>query len=216
MTIYDIKEQIGLNVFTVDMIKPILQTAYAQPILKISAMAKKGELMRLKRGVYVLGEAYRDRPINPVAVANMLHKPSYVSFEYALSYYGLIPERVHTITSATTCRPVEFATKLGRYSYAKIPAKAYPLGIDWKHDAKDGGYLIATPEKALCDKVAADKRITRIKPNDMAQYLESDLRIEWADLAALDARLVWRIAMAYSSPALQSLAATLKKGAKHG
>jgi len=68
---------------------------------KISYMVKKGKLLRLKKGVYAFGEEYRMNSIDMVSVANILYAPSYVSFDYALSYYGRIPERVYAITSAT-------------------------------------------------------------------------------------------------------------------
>jgi hypothetical protein len=83
MNIYQLKKLIGLNVFTTEMIKPILEQEYEQPIIKINTMVKKGELIRLKRSVYALGSEYRDHPLNMIAIANILHKPSYVSYEYA-------------------------------------------------------------------------------------------------------------------------------------
>ncbi len=215
MNIFDIKKQIGLNVFTTDMIKPILQKEYEQPIIKINSMIKKGELIHLKRGVYALALDYRDHILNIIATANMLHKPSYVSYEYALSYHGLIPERVYTVTSATTYRSQEYATELGRFSYTKIPLKAYSIGIEWKFDEKDGGYMIASPEKALCDQVYNDSRAKNIKKNEVMQYLEYDLRIEWIDLEKLDTTLIWKISMAYSSSELQVIAASIKTRKKN-
>lgn len=216
MTIFEMKKQIGLNVFTVDMIKGFLQKEYAQPIMKINAMVKKGELLRLKRGVYAFSENYRDHPLNIIAIANMIHKPSYVSYEYALSYHGLIPERVYEITSATTYRCENYITELGRFSYTKIPLKAYPIGLEWKFNDKDGGYMIATPEKALCDKIYSDKRIAGLKRNEIQEYLEEDLRIDWQDVKNLDSTLIWKISMAYSSKKLQSVAAVIKQRSKHG
>ena len=115
-----------------------------------------------------------------------MHKPSYVSFEYALSYHGLIPERVYTITSATSKKSIEYSTSIGNFSYQKIPAKAYSLGIDWKYSELDGGYFIATPEKALCDKIYADKRVKNLKEPEVLEYLEEDLRIDYQDLLKLD------------------------------
>lgn len=211
MTILDLSKQIGLNVFTVEMIKGILQKEYEQPILKINAMVKKGELLRLKRGVYALAADYRNHPLNLIATANMLHKPSYVSYEYALSYHGLIPERVYTVTSATTYRSEEYSTALGHFSYTKIPSKVYSIGLEWKSDENDGGHMLATPEKALCDTIYADKRITHLTRNEIEHYLEDDLRIEWEDLKKLDSLLIWRISMAYSSKTLQTIAAIIKK-----
>jgi predicted transcriptional regulator of viral defense system len=216
MNIYQLKKQIGLNVFTSDMIKPILEREYEQPVIKINAMVKKGELIRLKRGTYALGEEYRDHPLNMISIANMLHKPSYVSYEYALSYHGLIPERVYTVTSATSYRSEEYNTQIGSFSYTKVPLKAYSIGLDWKFDEHEGGYMIATPEKALCDHIYTDKRIVGINKNEIMEYLQEDLRIDWEDLKRLDTTLLWKISMAYTSPRLRDMAASIKKRKKDG
>jgi predicted transcriptional regulator of viral defense system len=216
MNIYQLKKLIRLNVFTTEIIKPILEQEYQEPIKKINNMVKKMELIRLKRGVYTLGTEYRDHPLNMFTIANILHKPSYVSYEYALSYHGLIPERVYTVTSATTYRPETYTTEVGTFSYKKIPSKAYSLGIDWKFDEHDGGYMIATAEKALCDLVYADQRIVDIDKDDMLEYLEDDLRIEWEDLEKLNTTLLWKISMAYSSSRLRNMAASIKKRQKNG
>lgn len=216
MNVVQFKKRIGLNVFTTEMAKPILEQEYTQPSKKINGMIEKGELIRLKRGVYALNADYRDHPLNLIAIANMLHKPSYVSYEYALSYHGLIPERVYTITSATTYRSEAYTTELGTFSYKKIPSNSYAIGIDWKFDQHDGGYMIATAEKALCDQVYADQRISDIKKDEILEYLEDDLRIELEELEKLDTTLLWKISMAYSSSKLRDMTASIKKRQKHG
>ncbi|WP_428023782.1 type IV toxin-antitoxin system AbiEi family antitoxin domain-containing protein [Arcobacter sp.] len=211
MNIFDIRKKLSLNTFSVEMIKSILQEEYSHPVQKINAMIKKGELIQLKKGIYTFSEDYRNHSLNLISTANMLYKPSYVSFEYALSFYSLIPERVYTITSASTSRSKEFETPLGRFSYTKIPLIAYSLGIDWKFDENDGGYMIATAEKALCDKIYTDKRVSNIKKDEIESYLEEDLRIDIDDLKSLDSKLIWKISMAYSSKTLQSLASIIKR-----
>jgi hypothetical protein len=84
--------------------------------------------------------------VEPMEIANPLYGPSYISLEYALSYYGLIPERVESITSVTTKRSKKFITPLGSFSYEHIPLKAYPIGIV-------GGYrkiLSSKANRAVC------------------------------------------------------------------
>jgi len=211
MNIFDLKKELGLNTFSIDMIKGILKKEYSQPVQKINTMVKKGELIQLKKGVYAFSEEYRNNPLNIIATANLLYKPSYVSFEYALSFHGLIPERVYTTTSATLSRSKEFDTSLGRFSYTKVPLKAYPLGIEWKFNENDGGYMIASAEKALCDKVHSDKRTSNILKKELESYLEDDLRIDFEDLRNLDSKLIWKISMAYSSKTLQSISSIIKK-----
>jgi len=216
MNTFQLKKKIGLNVFTIDMVKPLLVLEYKQPLIKINAMIKKGDLFQLKRGVYAFNSDYRDYPLNLIAVANLLHKPSYVSFEYALSYYGLIPERVYSVTSATSYKSSEYSTEIGKFSYTKVSSKVYSLGLEWKYDNRDGGYLIATVEKALCDKIYQDLRAKKLKKNEIFDYLENDLRIEWSELKKLDTTLMWKISMAYSSSLLQKITATIAKRKKDG
>ena len=211
MDTLDIKNRIKLNIFTVDMLKNILCKEYDQPIQKINYMVKNGDLIALKRSVYAFSEKYRTSPLNYISIANILNKPSYVSFEYALSYHGLIPERVYTITSATFKKSVEYSTPLGNFSYQKIPARAYSLGIDWEYSEQDGGYFIATPEKALCDKIYADKRAKNLSESGVLEYLEEDLRIDYEELLKLDTKLFWYIAMGYGSKVLLLVANSLKR-----
>lgn len=211
MNIFEFKKAIKLNVFSTDMIRAFMEKEYSQPLLKINNMTKSNELIQLKRGVYALPKEYRSHPLNLIATANMLCKPSYVSFEYALSYHGLIPERVFTITSATTLRKRDCYTKVGTFSYQKIPINAYALGLEWLFNEKDGGHMIATAEKALCDTIQYDKRIPKLLEYEVEEYLEEDLRIEYDDLNNLDSRLIWHIAMAYRSSKLKTLAAVMKK-----
>ena len=214
MNILKFKKQIKLNVFTIDMVRAYFEKEYSQPLQKINAMTKSNKLIQLKRGVYAFPDEYRNHPINLISTANMLCKSSYVSFEYALSHYGLIPERVYTITSATTLKKREYKTDIGNFSYTKINSNAYPLGLEWLFNEKDGGYMIATAEKALCDTMHHDKRISTLGVNDIEEYLEEDLRIEYDDLNNLDSKLIWYIAMAYRSKKLALLAASMKKRKK--
>lgn len=63
-------------------------------------MLWQGVLVAIKRGLYVRGEPSR-APCLPL-VANRLYGPSCVSLDYALAWHGLIPERLHEITSVCT------------------------------------------------------------------------------------------------------------------
>lgn len=216
MNIIDLQKILTASSFTSDMLRIVLSSKYSNVNKVISKMAKRGELIRLKRGVYTYGEKYRLNPINKIAIANMLLKPSYVSFEYALSYHGLIPERVYEITSATLSKNITFETGVGRYSYQKIPRKAFSVGLNWEYNDKDGGYLIATAEKALCDKVKQDKETSNMSQSQLAEYLEHDLRIEWDDLLALDGDLIRKIAIMYGSITLRNLGAMIAKRSKYG
>ncbi len=69
---------------------------YASPKSKLSRMVKRGECFPITKGLY---ETDPNTP--PHLLAGSIYGPSYISFEFALSYYGLIPEAVYTVTCAT-------------------------------------------------------------------------------------------------------------------
>ena len=84
-------------------------------------------------------------------IANHLYGPSYVSLETALSFYGIIPERTEVMRSVTFKRSKKFKTSLGLFEYQSIPSKIYSIGFKQEFVGDNYTYLIATPEKALCD-----------------------------------------------------------------
>ena len=211
MNIYQLSKQIPVSVFTHDQIEAILSPHVNNVNAKISYMVKKGELVRLKKGVYTFGKEYQTHPINMISVANILYAPSYVSFEYALSYYGLIPERVYEVTSATMRMKKEFSTPVGRFTYKVVPLQAYALGVDWIYDKTHGGKLIATADKALCDKIKSDRGIGRLSQAKLEMYLEHDLRIDMDLLFTLDVELIEAIATAYTSSNLHNLVKLINK-----
>ena len=211
MNIHQLSKQILASVFTHDQIEAILSAHVNNVNAKISYMVKKAELLRLKKGVYAFAKEYQTHPIDVISVANILYVPSYVSFEYALSYYGLIPERVYEVTSATMRMKKEFSTPVGRFTYKVVPLQAYALGVDWIYDKTHGGKLIATAEKALCDKIKSDRGIGRLSQAKLEMYLEHDLRIDMDLLFNLDADLIEAIATAYTSSNLHNLVKLINK-----
>ena len=211
MNIHQLGRQIPVAVFTHTFLEDILSTEVNNVNAKISYMVKKGELIRLKKGVYTFGEEYQTNSIDMISVSNMLYAPSYVSFDYALSYYGLIPERVYEITSATMRMKKEFHTPIGRFTYKIVPLQAYALGVDWIYDNINGGKLIATAEKALCDKIRSDRGIGRLSQQKLEVYLEHDLRIDMDLLFDLDVELISAIASAYKSANLHNLVKLISK-----
>ncbi len=214
MNTMQLQKNIPTAIFTHDQLYSVLESQVNNVNAKISYMVKKGDLIRLKQGVYIFGDDYRQSPINLFSAANILYAPSYVSFDYALSYYGLIPERVYEITSATLRANKLYETPIGRFSYKSIPLKAYSLGIDWLYDQKSGGQLIATPEKALCDKIRYDRGLGRLSQEKAIKYLEYDLRIEFDMLITLDTELIDAIADAYKSNILHTIATVITKRSK--
>ena len=85
---------------------------YKRPNDKISEWVKSGELLSIRRGLYIPGPE-TDLPVpEPFLIANHLRGPSYVSLEAALSYWGFIPERVYEVTSVTMKTAKELGLKV--------------------------------------------------------------------------------------------------------
>ncbi len=211
MNIVEIRKHIPTAVFSHEILESILMDQVSNINAKIAYMVNKGELIRLKKGLYSLGKEYQTASIDTISLANMLYAPSYVSFDYALSYYGLIPERVYEVTSATMRMKKVFDTPLGMFTYKPVPLQAYALGIDWLYDDIHGGKLIATLEKALCDKIRSDRGIGRLSQQKLREYIEFDLRIDMDLFYTLDAALIFAIATAYRSSNLKNLSKLISK-----
>jgi hypothetical protein len=174
--------------------------AYANPRMKISRMLASGELIALRRGLYA-----RDHMVDPLGLASAIHGPSYVSFESALAWHGLIPERVEEIISATPKGPACFDTPIGRYRYRHVPLRVFSIGVDRVEDSKLP-WLVASPTKALCDTVALDASIRSQK--DVRAWLEG-MRIE--DLPPLDSGQLAACAEHYGRPSVRHLARYFQK-----
>lgn len=210
MNVFNLKKQIKLSAFGHDILYEILKNDYVNVNDKISKLIKSGVLIKLKKGLYCFSIEYRETPLDFVSISSIIYSPSYVSFEYALSYHSMIPERVQEISCATSKNTKNYDTPIGRFSYKKIPLKAYPIGVNWLYDEIEGGRFIASPEKALCDKIKFDRGIGCLGQKAMINYLINDLRLQ-IDFN-LDIELIKKIADAYKSKNLNTLAIILTKG----
>jgi len=114
---------------------------YAFPRKKLSDMLSHGDLIRVKKGIYIQSgpgiPAYSHE-----ILANMIYGPSYVSFHYALAYHGLIPERVEEITSATTGKNKLIDTPVGRFSYKHLGFDYFSFGFSRKTVDNQRGFQI--------------------------------------------------------------------------
>lgn len=159
---------------------------YARPNDKISELVRTGTLTRLKKGLYTLS----DNPqLSRELVANHLHGPSYVSCHWALSYYGLIPEAVASVSSVCIDRAREYCNSLGRFTYHSVPARYYKFGLTSQGSGLSA-FVIATPTKALCDLLVTTRKIRIQSPRAMQEYLFDDLRLDEADVGSLDLQVV--------------------------
>jgi len=114
---------------------------------QLSLWRKKGYVSRLKRGIYLFTD--EKEKISPEEVSFLIYQPSYLSLEYALSHWGLIPEIVYMQTALTTKTTRKFSNEFGNFSYRHIQPKLFFGYIAM--ETPEGKYLLAEPEKALLD-----------------------------------------------------------------
>ena len=174
---------------------------YRNPDTKIERACKNGEFYRIKRGLYGYGNG---KGVYKEAVSSMIYGPSYVSFEDALSRYGLIPEKVTECSCATLRkqRSMVFKNGLGYYSFTNIPAKAFPYGVVL-YEKEGYQWNMATPEKAVCDLLYTRKTLDG--PEDVLRFLIDGMRIEEEDFFGLDIEKMSFFAGLYNNRNLKML-----------
>lgn len=145
-------------------------------------------------------------------MANLIYGPSAISLNYALSFYGLIPERTITITSITNKRNKLFITPVGEFTYTYLNNKKYSVGIDLLAQSKDHFVLMATPEKALCDFIhLVDKNISLNTINEVEAYLFQDLRLDQTILRTFRINTLLEICKAYQDARLDLVATFIQQ-----
>jgi predicted transcriptional regulator of viral defense system len=187
-------------------------SGYQNPRDWISRMVQKGELWRLKNGFFLIGSRFLrghgDYPYEQIA--NLLYGPSYVSLEWALSFYNFIPERVSAITSVTIGSSKAFDTPIGNFTYRHVRNSRYCLGIDRKNiPGQVGGFLIATPEKALADWVYFT--CNDMDKKELLQDLLEAKRIDKSTLQSLDNEMMEAIAHRYNSAVVRRLYSIIRE-----
>ncbi|MBA3284143.1 MAG: hypothetical protein H0U27_03655 [Nitrosopumilus sp.] len=188
-------------------LKPLLDT-YTNPDDFLSRLVKAGELIRLKNGFFLIAEKIEENPVPYEQIANLLHGPSYLSFEWALSYYGMIPEGVYVISSACANKSKIFKTPIGTFEYIYLSQYRYAIGIEQKEN-KTGRFLIASPEKALADLIHLKSK--KIEVKDLLIDLIESRRIDEDDLKSLNLRHLLDIAENYRSKSVMNLINALRK-----
>lgn len=152
---------------------------------KIRLLERDRQVIRLKKGLYVCSPEVTGIALSTELIANHLYAPSYVSMSSALRYYGLIPEEVYAMQSMTLKHSRDFDTPVGRYEYTRISKESFSIGLSSIRKAHYA-FVIATPEKALCDLVANSPGVHLRYPKDAAAYLEEDIRMEMSDFRQMN------------------------------
>lgn len=179
-------------ILTTEIIKSQLKN-YSNKVTKIAREVKNGNLIKIKNGLYETNPN-----VNGYLLSGSIYGPSYLSFDYALSYYSLIPEKVIAYTSATfdKKKKKKFINHFGTFLYRDVPAQVYPLGINLVEEG-EYSYQIATPEKALCDKLYTLSPIKNMTV--LANILFNDLRINEIEFNKLNVSDIKQLAKVYHS-----------------
>ena len=205
----DLRQTIGREEFDYQALVNAL-SEYANPRDKVTVLLRRGDIIRIKKGLYVFGDRLRQRPFSREVLANLICGPSFVSLQWALSFHGLIPERVETVTSVTTKRPKIFATPIGSFVYRQSPIEAFHLGMD-RVEEGDVAFLIATPERALADTIRDGRGHSIRTLGDAAEYLLEDLRIDRSDFGQLSPDVLQECAEQWGSNKVAVCASLLRK-----
>jgi len=180
---------------------------YASPRAKITRMIRSGEVIQLRRGLFLDG---KEKDYSIRSIASVLYGPSYISFEYALSAYGMIPERTNAVTSAIygKNKDKKFHTPVGDFYYRCLPAAAFPYGV--ARETENGrSYLIALPEKALCDSIYKVNGVG--SPELLESLLFDQWRMDEGRVTKLNRKLIRFLAPLYRRKSLLFFAEWVEK-----
>ncbi len=144
MKYIELRQKLKTNIFSWQDIRIAGLNVYPY---QLSKWTKAGYLIKLKNNSYLFAD--RKEEVIKEHVAFSIYQPSYVSLEWALSEYGLIPEMVYNVTSVSSRATRKYKNELGTFIYRHIKEDLF---FGYNKINKDGQvYLLAEPEKALLD-----------------------------------------------------------------
>ena len=178
---------------------------YASPADKLTRMVREGEYIQITKGLYET-----DRSTSGYLLAGSIYGPSYLSFEFALGYYGMIPEAVYTFTSATFEKKKKktFINHFGTYTYMDVPSSVYSMGLEI---IEEGSYafMMASREKAICDQLYKVGPVTNYE--DLQNLLFVDLRIDEHELKKINLENLGILAERYPSRNVKKLYGLMRR-----
>jgi hypothetical protein len=185
MILEDQLRKYGQQPLTHQLLVALLHS-FKQPNDKIHKLLREGLITSVKKGLYVAGPNLNSGKPEPLLLANHILGPSYVSMETALAYYGYIPERVYEIASVTTKASRIFKTTVGTFTYTKIPLPYYSFGIQRALLKPDQYAMMASPAKAICDKVITTSGLLFRSKKSAHQFLAENMRMDENKLKELN------------------------------
>lgn len=178
---------------------------------KVRNLELGGKIIRLKKGLYVVAPSVSGVALSTELIANHLYAPSYISMSSALRYYGLIPEAVYTTQSMTVKHSRSFDTPVGRFDYLFINREVFHIGVT-SISKQRYTFLMATPEKALCDLIANSSLVNLRYLKDVEAYLADDIRMDIADFRNMDVSIFERyVEVGKKARSIQTLINYLKR-----
>lgn len=196
------RKEVRSEVFDYQLLAMYLKNM-KKPLDKAASLVAEGKIVRVKKGLYVFGENWRRSSLSLEVVANLLYGPSCISFEYALTYYGMIAERSLVITSLTIGDTKAFQTPLGLFEYRAISREKFKVGIEYRNLGQEGGFLIASREKALADLVYRTPGIRTLQ--QLRHYLFEEMRVDEGMFRKLDRKKLHEISTAYKKNSLNMM-----------
>ena len=163
---------------------------YSSPLDKIGDWVEKGYLIQLRRGLYIPGPNSGLILPELFTISNHLYGPSYISLESALSFWGLLPERVFGVYAISLQRSKVMETPVGRFEYRNMSDRYYYLGVNSISLTSKQRVLMANKEKAVIDKIVLTTGVQFRSKEDVIGYFERDLRVEMEDLFEFDLNMI--------------------------
>lgn len=167
-----------------------LLSHYKSPKDKIAALEKQKKLIRIKKGLFVAVPKDGTGSICRELIANHLYGPSYISLESALSFHNLIPERVYSVLSVTTKRSKKYNTPFGIFDYRTVLPSYFSIGIQLQKSDNKTAFLMASPEKALCDMILLSSGLRLQSSKAVKSYLEEDLRLDLSEKQRWNSQII--------------------------
>jgi len=202
---------IGLNnrILTDEQLSRLVKGSEQRRYNLVNRAMKSDELIRLKRGVYILSDSYRDYPLHPFALAQMLMPGSYVSLETALAHHRWIPEAVYTVASILPGRKSQKYDheKLGSYAFFPLATnEGYFLELVKREQHEQQTMLVAKPVRALMDLVCLRKQEWQ-----GIDWLTEGLRIDIEKLRTITGAELRTLALVYKHKRMQAFASELAR-----
>jgi hypothetical protein len=190
------------RVFSDTQLKRMLGGSDARRYGLVNRALKVGELHRVKRALYVLDNKYRDFPLHPFALAQMMEPGSYVSLETALAHHGWIPEAVYTTASILPGRKSKNYEheKLGNFTFHPLAIETgYFLELVLRQQVDEQTMLIAKPIRALMDLVCLRK-----KEWQGMDWLVEGMRIDYDYLRTINSAEIRILKLVYKQKSVKN------------